>query len=47
MDRLTHCRFMQAFLAAAQAGDMARLEQVLLRDVGQPTRVASGRPANG
>ncbi|MEU6422863.1 sigma-70 family RNA polymerase sigma factor [Streptomyces spiralis] len=37
VDSVTHRRFVQAFLAAAQTGDMARLEQVLLGDVAQPT----------
>nr|WSX75418.1 sigma-70 family RNA polymerase sigma factor [Streptomyces sp. NBC_00899] len=37
VDSLTHRRFVQAFLAAAQAGDLARLEQVLLSDADRPT----------
>lgn len=36
VDSVTHRRFVQAFLVAAQAGDLASLEQVLLSDVGRP-----------
>ncbi|MFG2357360.1 sigma-70 family RNA polymerase sigma factor [Streptomyces sp. NPDC048521] len=47
VDSVTHRRFVQAFLAAAQAGDLAGLEQVLLSDVGRPASAPVGRPANG
>ncbi|CAG6392061.1 sigma-70 family RNA polymerase sigma factor [Streptomyces cocklensis] len=43
VDSLTHRRFVQAFLAAAQEGDLARLEQVLLSDADRPT----GEPHKG
>lgn len=43
VDTLTHRRLVQAFLAAAQTGELARLEQVLLSDADRPT----GEPHKG
>lgn len=47
VDVVAHRRLVQALLAAAQVGDLARLEQVLLSDAGEPMSAPLGRPANG
>jgi RNA polymerase sigma-70 factor (ECF subfamily) len=46
VDAVTHRRLVQAFFTAAQAGDMARLEQVLLDDVGRPEGTPADRTAD-
>jgi RNA polymerase sigma factor (sigma-70 family) len=47
VDSMSHRRLVQAFLAAAQGGDLDRLEQVLLTETGPAVRAArpSGREA--
>ncbi|MGX1267911.1 RNA polymerase sigma factor (sigma-70 family) [Streptomyces phaeoluteigriseus] len=46
VDSVTHRRLVHAFLAAAQGGDLARLEQVLLADVDRPRGASVGRTAD-
>ncbi|MET9017257.1 sigma-70 family RNA polymerase sigma factor [Streptomyces olivaceoviridis] len=47
VDVVAQRRLVQALRAAAQVGDLARLEQVLLSDTGEPMSAPRGRPANG
>lgn len=46
VDAVAQRRLVQALRAAAQVGDLARLERVLLRDAGEPVSAPLGRSAN-